>query len=78
MNTLIKGKSVHFDDRYLHIELEDGRIISTPMNWYKELQTAIFNTWGDVLMLQLRLKQKNRNFSDSTQLIREERDLYKH
>jgi hypothetical protein len=29
-------------------------------------------------MLQLRLKQKNRNFSDSTQLIREERDLYKH
>lgn len=42
MNILIKGKSVHFDDRYLHVELEDGRIISTPMNWYKELQTATF------------------------------------
>jgi len=37
---LIKGKSVHVDDRYLHVELEDGRIISTPMTWYKELQNA--------------------------------------
>lgn len=42
MNILIKGKSVRFDDRYLHVELEDGRIISTPMKWYKELQTATF------------------------------------
>lgn len=40
MNTLIKGKSVHFDDRYLHVELEDGRLISTPMAWYSELQDA--------------------------------------
>jgi len=40
MNTLIRGKSVHFDDRYLHIELEDERIISTPISWYKELQNA--------------------------------------
>ena len=31
MSILVKGKSVHFDDRYLHIELEDGRIISTLM-----------------------------------------------
>jgi hypothetical protein len=42
MNILTKGKAVHFDDRYLHVELEDGRIISTPMSWYKELQTATF------------------------------------
>ena len=35
-----KGKSVHFDERYLHVELEDGRIISTPMGWYPELQRA--------------------------------------
>ncbi len=42
MSFLIKGKSVHFDDRYLHVELEDGRIILTPMAWYKELQTATF------------------------------------
>jgi hypothetical protein len=36
----VKGKAVHFDDRYLHVELEDGRIISTPMDWYKDLQSA--------------------------------------
>ncbi len=42
MNTL-KGKTIHFDDRYLHVELEDGRIISTPMTWYKELRQASFN-----------------------------------
>lgn len=40
MNTLVTGKSVHFDDRYLQVELEDGRIILTPMSWYKELQEA--------------------------------------
>ena len=32
----------HFDDRYLHVELEDGRIILIPMSWYKDLQTATF------------------------------------
>ncbi len=42
MSTLIKGKSVRFDDRYLSVELDDGRIISTPMAWYKELQSAPF------------------------------------
>ena len=43
MNTLVKGKTVHIDDRYLHVELEDGRIISTPMHWYKPLQEASLN-----------------------------------
>ena len=42
MSILIKGKEVHFDDRYLHVELEDGRIILTPMSWYKELPAATF------------------------------------
>jgi hypothetical protein len=42
MNTLIQGKKVQFDSNYLHVELLDGRIISTPMNWYKELQHATF------------------------------------
>ena len=42
MSILIKGKAVHFDDRYLHVELEDGRVILTPMSWYKELQAATF------------------------------------
>jgi len=40
MSGLIKGKEVHFDDAYLHVKLEDDRIISTPMNWYKPLQEA--------------------------------------
>lgn len=40
MNTLAKGKTVHFDERYLHVELRDRRIISTPISWYKELQEA--------------------------------------
>ena len=42
MNISIKGKTVRVDDRYLHVELEDGRIISTPIAWYKELQSATF------------------------------------
>jgi len=40
MNGLIKAKEVHVDDSYLHVTLEDGRIISTPMTWYKPLQNA--------------------------------------
>lgn len=40
MSILVKGKAVHFDDRYLQVELEDGRVILTPMLWYKELQQA--------------------------------------
>lgn len=40
MNFSAKGKSVRFDDQYLHVELEDGRIILTPMMWYRELQEA--------------------------------------
>lgn len=34
------GKAVHFDDQYLHVELKDGRIISTPMKWYDKLRSA--------------------------------------
>jgi len=40
MSGLIKGKEVHFDDTYLHVKLEDDRIISTPLSWYKPLQEA--------------------------------------
>jgi Protein of unknown function (DUF2442) len=42
MSILIKGKSVHFDGRHLHVELEDGRVILTPMSWYKKLQAGTF------------------------------------
>jgi len=40
MSGLIKGKEVHFDDEYLHVKLEDNRIISTPMEWYEPLRKA--------------------------------------
>jgi len=36
----LKGKAIHVDEQYLHVELKDGRIISTPMNWYPELKNA--------------------------------------
>jgi len=40
MSGLIKGKEVHFDDEYLHVKLEDDRIISTPIDWYAPLKKA--------------------------------------
>jgi len=40
MNGLIKGKEVHFDEEYLHVKLEDNRIISTPLEWYEPLKKA--------------------------------------
>ncbi len=40
MSGLVKGKEVHFDDTYLHVKLDDGRIISTPIDWYKPLKNA--------------------------------------
>jgi hypothetical protein len=40
MNGLIKGIEVHFDEEYLHVKLEDNRIISTPLEWYEPLKNA--------------------------------------
>jgi len=40
MSGFIQAKEVHFDDEYLHVYLEDGRIISTPLAWYEPLQRA--------------------------------------
>jgi len=40
MNGLIKGTEVHFDEEYLHVKLEDNRIISTPLEWYESLKNA--------------------------------------
>lgn len=40
MSGLIRAKSVKFDDTYLHVMLEDERIISTPLKWYKPLKNA--------------------------------------
>jgi len=38
MSSSIRGKKVSFDERYLHVELADGRIISTPLDWYPDLK----------------------------------------
>lgn len=34
------GKAVHIDDCFLHVDLQDGRRISTPISWYPELEQA--------------------------------------
>lgn len=40
----LAGKKVHFDDNYLHVDLADGRRISTPIQWYPELEQASIKT----------------------------------
>ena len=35
---------VHVDDNYLHVDLADGRRISTPIQWYPELEQASIKT----------------------------------
>jgi hypothetical protein len=47
MNGLIKGKEVHFDEDYLHVKLEDERIISTPLEWYEPLKKATISQLKD-------------------------------
>ena len=34
------AKGLRFDADYLHVDLADGRVISTPMRWYPELRVA--------------------------------------
>ena len=34
------GKRVRFDADFLHVDLADGRVISTPLGWYPELRAA--------------------------------------
>jgi hypothetical protein len=53
MNGLIKGKEVHFDEEYLHVKLEDDRIISTPMEWYKPLKNATIEQLKDYKLICL-------------------------
>ena len=38
--SILKAKNVSFDEHYLIVTLEDERIISTPLKWYKELENA--------------------------------------
>ena len=51
MSGLIKGKEVHFDDEYLHVKLEDNRIISTPIEWYEPLKKASITQLKDYKLI---------------------------
>jgi len=53
MNGLIKGKEVHFDEEYLHVKLEDNRIISTPIEWYEPLKNATISQLKDYKLICL-------------------------
>ncbi len=37
---MINCSNVRIDNMYLHVELKDGRILSTPLDWYPVLMTA--------------------------------------
>ncbi|MCB2261595.1 MAG: DUF2442 domain-containing protein [Candidatus Thiosymbion ectosymbiont of Robbea hypermnestra] len=37
---MFKCKKVKLDNHRLHVELEDGRIVSTPLSWYPALLSA--------------------------------------
>ncbi|MEA3315490.1 MAG: DUF2442 domain-containing protein [Campylobacterota bacterium] len=51
MSGLIKGKEVHFDEDYLHVKLEDNRIISTPIEWYSPLKNATISQLKDYKLI---------------------------
>ncbi len=53
INGLIKGKEVRFDDEYIHVKLEDGRIISTHIQWYEPLQKATIAQLKDYRLICL-------------------------
>jgi hypothetical protein len=53
MSGLIKGKEVHFDEEYLHVKLEDNRIISTPLEWYEPLKKATISQLKDYKLICL-------------------------
>lgn len=36
----LTAKQVHVDEQFLHVDLIDGRRISTPLDWYPELLNA--------------------------------------
>ncbi|MGD9732646.1 MAG: DUF2442 domain-containing protein [Desulfamplus sp.] len=37
---MIQCKNINIDNRYIHVELNDGRILSTPLSWYPVLLSA--------------------------------------
>jgi len=51
MTDSASGKAVYFDARNLHVELDDGRVISTPLHRYPELQAATLQQLGNYLFV---------------------------
>ncbi|WP_409524021.1 DUF2442 domain-containing protein [Nitrincola sp. MINF-07-Sa-05] len=47
----LAGKQVHFDDHFLHVDLVDGRRISTPMSWYPELEQSPVKALRDYVFI---------------------------
>ncbi|MFN3882504.1 MAG: DUF2442 domain-containing protein [Nitrincola lacisaponensis] len=47
----LAGKQVHFDDHFLHVDLVDGRRISTPMSWYPELEQSPVKVLRDYVFI---------------------------
>ncbi|QKF64758.1 DUF2442 domain-containing protein [Campylobacter corcagiensis] len=45
--SILRAKDVKFDEFYLNVELDDGRIISTPLSWYKEFLNATIKQMKD-------------------------------
>jgi hypothetical protein len=43
----LTAKQVHIDEQFLHVDLMDGRRISTPLDWYPELLNASINQLKD-------------------------------
>jgi len=52
MTASASARAVYFDDRHLHVELDDGRVVSTPMQLYPELQAATLLQLGNYLIIR--------------------------
>jgi hypothetical protein len=52
MNDSASARAVYFDERHLHVELDDGRVISTPMQLYPELRAATLRQLSNYLVVR--------------------------
>ena len=44
-------RQVHIDEQFLHVDLMDGRRISTPLEWYPELINASIKQLKDYRLI---------------------------
>jgi hypothetical protein len=47
----LTAKQVHVDEQFLHVDLVDGRRISTPLDWYPELLNASIKQVKDYCLI---------------------------